>query len=297
MKNLRILLITIIATLISCSKNDDVNNLEDGIRVKTYAINADEYNLVYNAKNLLTDYESNTENNQVKYNADNNIIENGNTTYTYNSQGRMSTITILNSRGTRESDVVYINDGKTVQINSIYTPNVGVTGTSQTTVVYNSNNKVDSILEYNPIYYNKYYKIEFAFDDKDNIIQQRTSGSVDGETFTTTETVSYIYDDKLNPYYNTLTKTGTTSNINLISITGSRTLGNQIGYQALYYYSKNNVITINQRFSSGDSQVTQNEYAYNEGNYPIASERTVSYTTGTDSDTYTTYYNWTYEIY
>lgn len=291
-----ILCLTSILVLSSCSKNDDVKNPEDGIRVKTYGINADEYNLVYNTNNQLTNYESVLENTPVVYNADNKITENGNTTYTYNSQGRMSTITRLNSSGSRESDIVY-NEGKIVQINSIYTPNVGVASTSQTTVVYNSDNIVDYILEYNPYNFYIYSKTEFAFDDKDNIIQQRRSTSPDGETFTTVETASYIYDDKLNPYYNILTKTGITININVIATVEPRTFGNKIGYQALYYYSKNNVITINQRFSSGDSIVTQNEYTYNEDNYPIESDRSVSFVTGTDSDTYTTYYNWTYETY
>tara|TARA_R110002049_G_scaffold122467_3_gene277333 strand:+ start:5459 stop:6340 length:882 start_codon:yes stop_codon:yes gene_type:complete len=293
MKNLfkYIAIILIAPTIFNCSKNDDGGNNapNENIRLKTYGIDTNEYDITYSTEGKPTGFETSSGNNVIIYNDNNQIIQMGNITYTYNSQGRIATVNRVATSNTTASTIAYNNEGQIAVINT--TSNVY--GNSKTTMEY-EDTKLKTVKEYNSSNASSYSKLTLDYDANNNIKQLLVTRSADDITYTNEITYTYTYDTKINPYYFTLTKIGITTELNMLSFINYETFRYN-AYDGLKYYSKNNILSYKRIGSDGTIyQSDTYDYVYNENNLPISAERQANYSTG---GSLTIYYNWTYETY
>ena len=91
-----------------------------------------------------------------------------------------------------------------------------------------------------------------------------------------------------------LTKTGNTSVINMFPFISYLQIGNYAS-DAVFYNSKNNVISSNSIYSDGSYNRTY-DYVYDENNYPISAEIEYTYPDEPERNT-TIYKTWTYETF
>jgi hypothetical protein len=285
----KLALFMIILAVFSCSKSDDGGTEPEpiqNVRLKTYSVNTNEYDITYSTEGKPTGFETSSGNNVIVYNANSQITQIGSRTYTYNSQGRIATV----NRGNIASTIIYNNVGQVAVINSTYTIS-GTARTSTSTMEYEGS-KLKTIKEYNTYSAPNYNKLILEYDTNNNIIQKIVTYSLDDITYTIEETNNYTYDTKTNPMYHTLTKTGITSQISMFYFIGYNDLGNS-GYESLKYYNKNNMLSSQRIGSTGTIYESNNyEYVYDENNFPISAELQFSYSTGGNG---TIYYNWIYE--
>ena len=116
--------------LFNCS-NDDDNFSEDPTpspeltRPTAYSVNTIEFYLNYNTDDYISGYDSNNTNlsRSVVYNAQNQIIQFGPYSYTYNAQGRISQITQTDNTTFRNqtTSIVYNNEGRIATQNLRFT--------------------------------------------------------------------------------------------------------------------------------------------------------------------------------
>ncbi|MBJ2173227.1 hypothetical protein JBL43_03205 [Aureibaculum sp. A20] len=283
MKTFENIILTILAiTLFSCSKNDDAPRIEN-VRLIAYSIGANEYDLRYNDDGFLTRYKSL----DVIYNGDNKIIQNGSFRYEYNGQGRVSKVTRTN----RETTIVYNNSGLMATFNTVFRS----TDRSKSTFEYDSQDRLTTIVE-KGLDNTVYYKITLAYDAKDNIVQYLIEQTRDGLTYTELNVTNYTYDNKNNPNYNVLTKTGNTSVINMFPFISYLQIGNYAS-DAVFYNSKNNVLSSNSIYSDGSyNRINDYDYVYDENSYPISVEIEYTYPDEPERNT-TSYKTWTYETF
>ncbi|QCX39717.1 hypothetical protein FF125_15160 [Aureibaculum algae] len=271
----------LVLTIFSCNKDDDAP-IEERVRLIAYSVGANEYDLRYNEDGFLTRYGSS----DIIYNVDNKIVQNGSARYEYNGQGRVSKVI----RSNRETTIVYNNMGLMATFNTVYNS----TDRSKTTFEYDSQNRLTTLIEEN-FDASRYYKITLTYDTKDNIVQYLIEYSLDGISYTEYSVSNYTYDNIRNPNYNVLTKTGNSSVISVFPFISYLQIGNIIAYDAVFYTSKNNLLSSNSIYSSGSSNRTY-EYVYDENSYPISVE--IEYTVTEEPDrNNTSYKTWTYENY
>ncbi|WP_303318297.1 hypothetical protein Q4Q34_10665 [Flavivirga abyssicola] len=278
-----ILLTLLTITLFNCNKDDDSMQPEQNIRLKTYAINEYEYDFIYNDLGKITNFSTPSGNHSIIYNEDGQIIQNGTESYTYNSQGEISKI----SSSTNNITIVYNNKGLIATM-------VQDTGIHifHTSFEYDSNDKlIETVLKGPPV--TGYYRNKFVYDEKENIVQRVfESGSGDGVNYSKKSTYNFVFDNKKNPNYNLLSKTGITDALTFIRIAYS---GRSIEVSGiLFYYNKNNLLSSQSVHSNGSSSSREYSYVYDKNDYPISAELASINTTGESS---TTYYKWTYETY
>ncbi|WP_445733443.1 hypothetical protein [Mariniflexile sp.] len=297
MKNLlkHIIVFVLTLTIFNCSKNDDggSNAPNENIRLKTYGIDTNEYDITYSTEGKPTGFETssgtNIINNIIIYNDNNQIIQMGNITYTYNGQGRIATVNRVATSNTTASTIAYNNEGQIAVINT--TSNVY--GNSKTTMEYEGT-KLKTVKEYNGSNASSYSKMTLEYDANNNIRQLLFTQSADDITYENELTYTYTYDTKINPYYFTLTKTGISTELNMLSFIKYETFRYN-AYDGLKYYSKNNILSYKRIGSDGTIyQSDTYDYVNNDNNLPISAERQVNYSTG---GSLTIYYNWTYETY
>lgn len=283
-------LFLMILAIFNCSKNDDGGSPEQNVHLKTYGINANEYNITYSSEGRPTGFETSSGNKIIIYNDNNQIIQIGNATYTYNSQGRIATVNRINTPYVFAATISYNNTGQVGLINATFTTS-GVVKTSTCTMEYEGS-KLKTIKEYNTSINPNYYKLTLEYDTNNNIIQKIINSSNDDITYTNKQTNTYTYDTKTNPIYHTLNKTGITSQINMLYFIDFNDLRFS-SYESLKYYNKNNILTSQTiNFIGGSTFTNVYDYVYDENNFPISAERQSNNSTTGES---TIYYNWTYE--
>lgn len=288
MKILKTFLIILIVALSSCSSNDDNGSVDKKIRLKSYSIDIDEFEFVYNNNNQLSGFENSSGNNSVVYNADNQIIQIGTYIYGYNSQGKLSTI----DEGDTHADLIYNTQGLLATMNISYFETIN--RNLVRTFIYDSNNK---LIEINTERVEQTYssKTLLIYDVNNNVVQLIRQSSTDRINFSTSSTVSYTYDDKNNPNKLLLDKLG----VNNVFLSYYLNPYETIGFEGLQYFrtrffSNNNLLSITETYSLNRSTTWYITYAYDDADYPLAGEGVFTSTAG---DVTTTYYNWTYETY
>jgi len=287
-------------SLFNCSKDDgddDSGSQPQNLRLAGYSIHATEYTVSYNENGDVTNYNNNSSNpGTVIYNADNKVIQCGRYSYTYNAQGRISGITepddssIIN----KESTIVYNNEGliATQTFRFTYAFSGDIKFISRT-YDYNSSNQLVSISEHESSS-TLYTRDALTYDSNGNMVQRKLQRSTDGISYTDDQIMTYTYDNKKNPGHEALSDIQGTSNFSILYLSNLTTTDfSNYAFFRLVYYSKNNVTSLHQIFSSGTANRTF-DYNYNDEGYPVSVEvnRTLA-----DGTTNTSYKTWTYEAY
>ncbi len=291
MKTIIKLTVILCTTIIffSCN-NDDDTQPEQNIRLKAYSESANEYELNYNEDGTLKSYQYQSEGllkTTIIYDDEGRIKQNGNTSYTYNNQGRVSKMTRRSGSRTIETTIVYNNEGLIASLTS-RNETVGITTTS--IFEYDSQNRIKSLTEESS---GSFVKTSLVYGTNDNIEQMLIERSSDGVSYREYNVRNYTYDTKNNPNYNVLTKIGVSSTINVFRIKPSFKIGNVIAYEAVYFYSKNNLLSYQSLYSEGT--VTRSyDYVYDENNYPTSAEIEYTDSFGPERNG-TRYRTWTYE--
>lgn len=287
-------------SLFNCSKddtNDDSEPQTQNLRPIGYSINASEYSVSYNENGEVTNYSNSPSNpGVVIYNSDNKVIQCGRYSYTYNAQGRISGITEADGSTfvNQESTLVYNNEGL-IATQTIRFSNAS-SGDSEfisRTYAYNSNNQLIYITEHNAS--STLHTRDFlTYDSNENMVQRKTQRSSDGINFTDDQTLNYTYDNKKNPGYEILNNIEGTSNFSIIYLSKlTTTTFSNYAFFRLAYYSKNNVMSTQQIYSTGSTNKTY-DYNYNDEDYPVSVEIN---RTNSDGSNTTSYKTWTYEAY
>ena len=129
-------------SVFSCSKDDDeITQLTKNIRLNNYSINDVPFNMSYNNDDLLIEYEyGNTFSirSRIEYDNSGNIIKNGAQTFTYNTQGKIETIT---KNVSPSMSIVFTIAYNTEGFPERITANHSNGETATTQLEYNSNNK------------------------------------------------------------------------------------------------------------------------------------------------------------
>jgi len=285
MKSLLKTFLILLAIIISgCSNDDDGNQQpEQNLRLKSHTENTLDYNFNYNDDGSLKSYQRDSNTTNIIYDAEGRIKQQGTAIFTYNDQGRISEIT----NSTFQSNIVYNNEGLIAYFSSSY----DTFGTTTTTFEYDSNNRLISALEEESS--SSFVRTTLTYDANDNLEQKLVERSSDGVLYEEDYVVNYTYDSKENPFYTTLQKIGINSNLSVVYLNGlSASIGNNIAFGRLYYYSKNNIMSISN--SSGSTKIY--EYVYDDYNYPISAEMERTYSPD-PSLNYTVYSTWTYETF
>ena len=287
-------------TIFNCSNDDsdDTHTQATGnIRLSEFSLGASEYSITYNEDNVITNFDSSSDTNYPKivvYNSENQIIQFGRYSYTYNAQGRISHITEPDNSRNRniQTTIIYNNNGLVANQTFRFTNS----GSGETTYVtrifeYDTNNLLISITEENDSYTTREL---LNYDSNDNVVQLISQTSHDGVTFSNRRTTNYTYDNKKNPGKNVLNNLTTPSNFSFYYIHNIFTmdLGNY-AYFRLIHYSNNNITSSHLTYSSGYKNKTYN-YVYNDEGFPTALEIHSASSDGTENYYYKT---WTYERY
>ncbi len=282
----KILILLLTVALFSCSKSDNGNSIANkNIRLKTYGVDAEEYNFSYNSNNQLTGFNNNI---SIIYNTENKIIQIGNYIYTYNTLGRLSEI----DNGDEHADLVYNTQGLLARLDFRFiNPSDLLTERVTRTFVYDSSSKLIEIEEKRNSDSFKTREL-FTYDSNDNIVQVKKQRSTDLINYEDREVIAYTYDNKKNPNKLTLEKMGVSDNITLYILIPYHSIefSNYAFFRALFF-SNNNILTESRTSSAGNGS-SQFNYTYNTDNYPIAGERIRTFFSG---ETITTYYTWVYD--
>ena len=297
MKTKSVILILLLATIFSCSDDDDNVPIESTTRLVAFSstINniSTDNDLTYNNNNQLTSCNFSTYNyNQNKQlNNYNNSID-----FFYNSQGQITSMIEPSFGNNINISMTYNAQGLIDKMNFSTTSNI-----TERTYNYNGSNRLIQIIETNTQSTNESSRNRFFYDSKGNIIKFTTESRANlTSSYILGRETTYTYDDNKNPVTEAI-KTTSSVNDNGLSFTricspfvihdiGNSTTGR------LKYYSKNNILSKVDRFvvpNNSDIVITfLYTHSYNADNYPTLSTQNYSDTNG-DSSVITS--NYTYE--
>lgn len=294
------LTIIILLSLFNCSTDDDGEDIikqPENTRLKAYSLNSIEYAVTYNADGNVSDYRNLTDTpGNIVYNTDNKIIQLGVHYFIYNSQGRISEITMPNTAfySNQKTNLTYNNDGLIAHQTLSYINNSGETKNIQRLFEYNANKELTSITEKN-LNDSVYSRFLLSYDSNGNVSQVIKQYSNDDVIYSYLQTNTYVYDTKKNPSKLLLNDCGVTSNFSLYDMISLSTtyFGNSTLF-SIRYFSNNNVISSEYSNDFGSSNNSVYTYVYNDKDYPTSVE---IYNTYSDGPDYTSYRTWTYETY
>ncbi|WP_461531953.1 hypothetical protein [Sinomicrobium sp.] len=324
MKNtkLSLLLFSAIAFMtLSCSDDENLDSdgtgdttPEQNLRLSKYSDSEHTtYTFSYNSDNFLVGYE-NVEFGDVYdivYDADNRITQIGQANYVYNSEGQIVSMNNPDDFAHKDinADFTYNEKGLISECAFEYTFNLGepLYRPAIKTFEYDSEDRLITLTVMresdNPDdpRGNEDERYFLSYDDAGNVTDIRIEGTIDdGEKFYEFGTISFTYDDKINPSYHMLSAMGVKSNLNLYplpigSINTEGVIGDEPnpieGFEFIgtYIYSPNNVISASY---DGDYELRNLEYQYNEFDLPVSAVETII---GYNGEEKTINHVWEYE--
>ncbi|MCX7547820.1 hypothetical protein OS188_07635 [Xanthomarina sp. F1114] len=295
------LTLIILLSLFNCSTDDDGEDIitpPENTRLKTYSFNSNEYLVTYNTDGYVSEYRNSPDTpGNIVYNSDNKIIQLGVQSFNYNSQGRISEITMPDTAtySNQKTNLTYNNDGLIAHQTLSYVNNSGETKNMQRLFEYNANKELISITE-KYISDSVYSRNLISYDSNGNVSQVINYYSHDDVLYSYLQDYTFVYDTKKNPSKLLLSDCGVTSNFslyNMISLSTTNFFGNYTLFR-LSYFSNNNVISSEYSSDFGSSNNSVYTYVYNDKDYPTSVEIYNTYSNGSNSTHYRT---WTYETY
>ena len=299
MKNL-IILSTLLMLLSSCSSDDDSTIEEEQnttqTRVKAININGNLfYDMVYNDKSRITAINiknaSGTASTIYTYNEQSQPKKKGEAIYTYNAEGRVSTITTskysidqtYNEEGQIEQEIVVASNNNSLD---------------SRVFAYNTQGQITEIKEQH-ISTNTgiapYQKFIITYNNNANITKVVEKRSFNDTTYKDSFETTFGYDDKNNPLLNLQLNTGGNQGIShymgVLHHFGDNHLPSE---PRLYFYNKNNILfSARTNLNNNKTYKTTYEHQYNVEGYPIITTQTIFNPNSQTSDTIK--YAWTYE--
>lgn len=281
-KRFALLLIAIIT--VSCSKDDDGRTQNSSTpRLISFTKNEDTYQISYDSDNNPQALISPTNTITSIIYTENKLTSFWNDSYTYDSEGRLKTIT--NSDGT--CSLIY--NIQNLLIRQDITINNSLNGNSTLTIqrnlVYNDNHQLIEVTETTNNNSN-IEKYTLTYNQVGQVVRVVNSFSNTTNSFNIVrDDMDIIYHTSKNPLYELYKKMGLHDNITFIEMpqleasnSSNISIGNY-AYFRIYYISENSPSNIDiTSYSNNSSLTTTQQYNYlTENNYPIAADLTVTY--------------------
>lgn len=282
--------------LTSCNSDDDSSGIGQ-LQVRVKSINANDvytYDVAYNEDGRVSSIDKNstggTTTIQYAYNAQNQPTQKGEALYTYNAEGKLSTITTPDYT----SDLTYDYEGKIV-LEEVVASNY----TIDRTFAYNAQGLPIEVLQHfvsNTIAIAPYKKYLITYNSNGNITKVLEKQSSDNITYVDRWESKYGYDNKNNPILNLHENIGGNFGlsyyIGILHSYGGNYVLTETPY--LYKYSKNNLLFYTRiNLNNNKEYKTTYEYQYNEDGYPDITTLTIFNPNSQTSDEIT--YTWAYE--
>ena len=296
--------------MLSC--NDDMGagaSSEKNLRLSHYSTTnrqAANYNFSYNTNGFLTSYEEidRSEAYNIVYDASNKITQfeqpiYGQVNYEYNNKGQIVNINYPDNSPYMgvNADYTYNENGLISKCDFEYTFDLGdpLHRPAVRTYEYDSQNRLttltilresDNLEDFRG---NEDVRYTLSYDNAGNVTEIRMEWTMGMDTngneeFYDAGTITFTYDDKINPSYHMIAAMGTDSNLNLypfpigtvntegsISDFGPNTIDDFLA--GIYIYNPNNVTNVN--FDEGYRQINY-EYEYNDANLPVSAVETIT---------------------
>jgi hypothetical protein len=296
-----LLLITLAFIGSSCGGDDDTPNEPKKVRLTKFegGISSSVFEFIYDDNNTITKYNETIFNTlyeyPINYDSYNNVIKLKNRIYIYNNQNELIQIKTLGSFAPSDATITVNAEGLMTAL-SYYVGSDLVTRT----FTYNSNNQ---LIEFTDNKEGDTFtrKSNITYDSKGNVAQIENGivNALNG-IFTTSSTVTFTYNDSINPFFEIAKKLekkpNQTSTI-LSFYIGTPVVGNNnwlysdYGTYMPYLVSPNTMTSVNRNFiSSGNyHDYTFTINSINSQNYPTSVSVSASGSIGTYSwdETYT----------
>lgn len=260
--------------------------------LKSYEEGGIEYFLEYNDEGQLINIEDpHNHYHPLLWNGDGHLITLGDVSFSYNTSGLINSI----DDGNGEGIIQY--DGKNRIARTFATYEFGPSY-SVSVVRDHTYNEQDQLIQIDEESYtvgtsdNYYSRFKLQYDSKGNVIQVKEEYSSDNITFNPSNTHTYTYDDKKNPWYTVLVEKANFSAVHILNyeiLKSTMSIGNSVIYRT-FWMSKNNLLSYRTNYSSG-YHLREYSYTYNDDNYPITLERIY---TSPDNPSSTSYERWYY---
>lgn len=286
----------IITLFISCGSDDDSSTKESLVgQIRVKAINENNinsYDLVYNQDGRIANIDvSGNQNSNIiyMYNAQNQPIQKGSTTYEYNAQGTVSKIITPSYT----SEITYNQKGEIVLEESVEN-----TYNIDRTFKYNNSGQLIEIAEHfisNNSGLAPYTKYFISHNSNNNISEILIRISNDDMVYTDRFEIKFGYDDKKSPLLNLQQNIGSNQGISdYMGILSFYTNSLTNLPPSLYFYGKNNILFYTRTDLNNNQQYKATyQHQYNEDGYP---EITTITRINTNSQNSTELiYEWTYE--
>ena len=246
--------------------------------LRSYTVDGSDYELTFNGDGQITVIESPSVSgivtSDITFNEEGKLTQFGDLLYQFNTEGQIGQI----DNGDLMATLSYDGEGNMTRLNYAFSTDLA-DGTVNKTLIYDSRNKLDQLdVHYLISGVSDYYRYQFSYIGE-NITQINFLSSADGINYSSEFLIAYSYDEMKNPWYGILTHHLGLDQVyieinNRLSPTMDLHLFNNF---PIAWMSRNNVINATLRAS--DLSVILDEsysYSYNEHDYPVTQEKTVS---------------------